>query len=97
VISQDDRQGLFDAIKRARAILQQLPVRRVSDKTAAEYYAEFSRMRQRGAGDLRPEAGTASKRTYYRRRAALTYGAQQALAGCGKTFPVSAARDSILV
>jgi integrase len=79
VISEEDRQGLFDAVKKARAILKQLPVRKVSDKTAAEYHREFARMHARGAGDLRPEAGTTSKRTYYRRRAALTWGAQQAL------------------
>lgn len=78
-VDADDRQAIFDAVKMARVTLKELPVRTVSDKTAAEYHREFARMHARGNGDLRPEAGTASKRTYYRRRAALTWGAQQAL------------------
>lgn len=74
-----DRERVFDIVKRARAVLRDLPERAVSKATEQLYLKEFSRQLKWGDGRPCPEEGTQSKRTYYRRRAAATFCCQRIL------------------
>lgn len=76
-MDEQARQRAFDVVRRARAIAKDLPERVISEATAKGYRAEVERMRRRR--EL-PETGTQSKRTYYRRRAALNFVLSESLA-----------------
>lgn len=77
-----DRERVFDIVRRARAVRKALPERNVSKATEQQYWREFNRLKAREEGGPRPEDGTQSKRTYYRRRAAVAYVSQELLGWC---------------